>query len=68
MVVDLLEEFIGSVVIHQKVVELRVVIVLLDNPLNGSEPALFIGVQFLGEVFLHVSLELRKAALVAHVP
>ena len=68
MVVDLLEEFIGSVVIHQKVVELRVVVILLDNSLNSSEPGSFVGVELFGEMFLYVSSELGEAALIAHVP
>ena len=68
MVVDLLEEFIGSVVIHQKVVELRVVAILLDDSLNGPEPGSFVGVELFGEMFLYVSSELGETGLITHVP
>ena len=68
VVIDLLQEFIGFGMEHEEVVELGIIVIFFDDPLDGSEPAFFVRVQFLGEVLLHMRSELRETGLVAHIP
>ena len=68
VVIDDLQEFIGFVVEHEEIVELRIIVIFFDDSFDGPEPTFFVAVKFAREVFLHVGFKLGKLTLIPQVP
>ena len=68
MIEDGPQEIIAFVVVREKGVELGVVVVGPDDRPDGTEPALFITVQFFREMFVDMVHKEGKAGMITKVP